>query len=61
MMEAIRGILGSPVAAGAPLMSAGLDSLGAVELLKELTRQASHTPISSSLVNSCPTSVLMSS
>ncbi len=37
-MEAIRGILGQTVAPGAPLMSAGLDSLGAVELLKEFTR-----------------------
>jgi len=38
VMDAIRVILGSVVAIGAPLMSAGLDSLGAVELLKELTR-----------------------
>ena len=37
-MDAIRGILGQQVAVSAPLMTAGLDSLGSVELLKELQR-----------------------
>lgn len=37
---AVRGILGQSIAAAAPLMSAGLDSLGAVELLRELNRSA---------------------
>ena len=40
VMAAIQAILGAQVAVGAPLMSAGLDSLGAVELLNELTRSA---------------------
>lgn len=37
--EAVRGILGTDVGAGEPLMAAGLDSLGAVELQSSLERQ----------------------
>ena len=36
VLGAIRTITGADVAAEAPLMTAGLDSLGAVELRKEL-------------------------
>ena len=41
--EAVALILGTSLPGETPLMSAGLDSLGAVELLKELNRLLGHT------------------
>ena len=38
VVRAVRGILGLEIAMDAPLMTAGLDSLGAVELHRELSR-----------------------
>ena len=41
--EAVALILGTSLPGETPLMSAGLDSLGAVELLKELNRLLGHS------------------
>ena len=48
VLGGIAGIAGAGVGPDAPLMSSGLDSLGAVELHRELCRQAQH------LIVSCP-------
>lgn len=38
VQEAVQTVLGRTVPPSVPLMSAGLDSLGAVEILRELNR-----------------------